>query len=365
MRSRSPNPEAGARNLLVECLEIEPGERIALICEDPALGFTDHETPACIAQVAGQLGCTAEQIELSPVDGEIVLPPRLEAVIEAADHLIFLSRIGDQFRFRPLPGQAKKTICYALDLSLLGSGFGALSHRFMRLVRRELERMLTSARRWRITCPLGSDLSGPMHFGAAADDRFTMRMFPELIFDPIGCAEASGRAALGPWLMATGNRRYPEDVLYLEAPVFAEIEAGRIADFDGPAELVERVRDHYLRVATLFDLDPWGVHSWHSGIHPECHYPARAESNIERWGMVAFGSPRYTHVHTCGASAPGEIAWSLFDCTIEIDGEVFWQDGRFVFIDRPEIRRRLAGEIGTLPEITHRDDIGVASLPSG
>ena len=70
-------------------------------------------------------------------------------------------------------------------------------------------------------------------------------------------------------------------------------------------------------------------------------------------------TPRYLHFHTCGDYAPGEIAWSLFDATVLIDGETYWQEGRFVFLERPEVRR-LLDEYDLLPDaLEPRHDIGI------
>ena len=74
---------------------------------------------------------------------------------------------------------------------------------------------------------------------------------------------------------------------------------------------------------------------------------------------VVFASPCYTHFHTCGDTAPGEVAWTFIDATITIGGETCWQDGRFVFLDRPDIRALLADYPGAEDAFEMRRDIGV------
>jgi len=56
---------------------------------------------------------------------------------------------------------------------------------------------------------------------------------------------------------------------------------------------------------------------------------------VQRWSDLAFGSPRYTHFHTCGNN-PGNIATAMFDATISFDDQLFWEAGQFVFLDQPE-----------------------------
>ena len=73
--------------------------------------------------------------------------------------------------------------------------------------------------------------------------------------------------------------------------------------------------------------------------------------------MVAFANPRYLHFHTCGDYAPGEIAWSEFDASVQFNGRQFWKNGHYIFLDGSEIR-----EIMTHHSIVHlpvRRDIGI------
>ena len=356
----TPDPIAGARNLLTNCVGVRAGERV-LIVEEQAEGFYDRAAPACVADQAAALGCAVSRFSCPPADGPIVLPEALLAGLAEADHTIFFNRIGDQVRFQALPGAGTKTMCYTLDIGFLGASFGSLPHRLMTDLLARLEAALARARSWRITCPRGSDVAGTITPPSddAAPSGFTLKLFPEAIFAPISCRTMTGRVGLGSWLMATANRRYQPDRLDLAGPVSALVEAGRIVDFEGEPGQVARVRRHYRTVAETFDIDPWVVHSWHTGIHPKTFYPAPALGDLERWGAVAFASPRYTHFHTCGDYSPGEIAWSLFDATIAFDGEPFWQDGRFVFLERPEIRALIAEHGAPEDAFSARADIGI------
>ena len=110
--------------------------------------------------------------------------------------------------------------------------------------------------------------------------------------------------------------------------MFAEVELGRITGFAGDRGVVERVSDHYDRVASLFGIDADVVHSWHAGIHPGCAFAADAAADPDLWSNTAFGNPRFLHFHTCGDYPPGEISWMVLDRTVIVDGQAFWQSGR-------------------------------------
>ncbi|MGI9303156.1 MAG: hypothetical protein ACR2RB_10670, partial [Gammaproteobacteria bacterium] len=256
-------------------------------------------------------------------------------------------------RFTRLHGSGTKTICYALDADFLGSEFCTVPHDLMQAVLDALLGEMDQAREWRITCPLGTDLKGTFQNNGprrkVGDNAFTLRTFPIVIFPPVPCDTMNGRAVITHWLMATSNRYYEPSTLMLDQPVTVLVENGRIVDFEGDAVTVANVRKHYKHVASLFDIEPFVVHSWHAGINPMTYYPGPAIGNIERWGAVAFGSPRYTHFHTCGDYPPGEIAWAMFDTTICIDARERWRGGEF--------RAETSGI--NVESLTTRRDIGI------
>ena len=356
------DPREGARNLLLNCLGVRPGQRIVIAAEDPAERFYDAFAVTCIGEIAEELGCQASVLPCACVSGPEALPPTIFEAGEGADHIVFQAQAGDQVRFTKLPGSASKTMSYALDIGLLGSEYCTLHHGFMRETLGRFEQQLNATRSWRITCPLGTEVTGTQipGDGASVDtEDFTLLLFPVPIHRPVSCASMNGRVAVAHWLMSTANHVYEDSFFQLEEPLMAVIEAGRIVDFEGPKELVERVRSHYRRVARLFDIEEDVVHSWHAGIHPKAFYPLSAASNILRWGAVAFANPRYLHFHTCGNYAPGEIAWSLFDVTVELDGKVHWEGGRFTFLDDPDVRGRLAHYDLDDRALEQRFDIGI------
>lgn len=362
------DPRAGARNLLVGCVGLSAGERLLIVREEGPAGHYEPAVSAHIAEEAQRLGADVRLCPAPAADGPEAALDGLAAAMAGADHTVFLSPIGDRLRFRRIPGEGSKTMCYALDLGLLGADFCRVPHALLSQVHDRLVAALAETRRWRITCPLGTDVTGEMTppvptapaAGATTGGAlaFTLALFPVMIFPPLSCARMTGRVVLGRWLTTTATHDYEDDVLHLDAPVTALIDRGRITGFEGPADLARRVTGHYARVGERFGIDPAVVGSWHAGINPKTFYSGRAEDGLARWGSVAFGSPRYTHFHTCGDD-PGEICWSLFDASISFDGTSYWRDGRFVFLDRPEARALLSAYPGAERAFEMRWDIGL------
>jgi hypothetical protein len=60
----------------------------------------------------------------------------------------------------------------------------------------------------------------------------------------------------------------------------------------------------------------------------------------------------------CGRD-PGDISAKIFDATITVDGEVFWRDGDFTFLEHPSVRA-LAEAFGAPQDLLReRRSIGV------
>ena len=146
--------------------------------------------------------------------------------------------------------------------------------------------------------------------------------------------------------------------MHLPIPVIANVENGDITSFDGEDGLVTRVKAQFERVGEMTSGNPFCVNSWHTGINPNTYYTGKATDDLERWGTVAYGSPRYTHFHACGVD-PGDIAFTMIDATIAFDDEVFWRDGEFVFVDDPKVRALIAQYPNISDAFEVRRDIGL------
>ena len=351
----------------MNCARLGPGADLAIVHEDPALGWYDLEAPLAVAEEARRLGAAPALVRVGAPGNE----PDRRAVEAVAEHhgAVFFSRIGDQDRFGdPAPGKTV-VMCYARDAAMLASAYGRTDHRALLDLGAAVDRILRRAGEIRISCPLGTDLAGAAAAGEPAEPAEpeergaggAVRRFPMGVHRPVEASGFSGRVVLAGWLASTGSKVYEPASLTLESPVVAEVASGRMVGLHGEAGLVDRVRAHYRMVAEKFGLDPGAVHSWHAGIHPGCAYLARAEEDPDRWANNVFTNPRFVHFHTCGALPPGEICWTVLDPTIEVDGAALWRRGRL----RPEAFAPLRGCLSRWPALARlfaepSDVIGLA-----
>lgn len=318
---------AGARNLLVNCAGLKAGDRVLIVHEDPALGWYDKEAPLALGKEAGAMGMSAGFLEVGgPEDEDSSL--NADRAAAAYDCVVYMARIGDLDRFAAGADNKIRVMCYARDADALASAYGRTHHDAMLGLKEAVNDVLLGADRIEVSCPLGTAFSCDITDRARESGDVAVRRFPMGVPQAILADGFTGRVALARYLTPTGNRSYEPASLAVDKTVFVNVEQGRINGYEGDAGTVADVRKHYKTVSDIFGIDPDFVHSWHAGIHPGATFKKPAADNPDRWSNNVFTNPRFLHIHTCGAYAPGEICWMVLDPTVSVDGKVLWEGGR-------------------------------------
>ncbi|MGC1441705.1 MAG: hypothetical protein WA888_13945 [Burkholderiaceae bacterium] len=319
--------QGGIDNLLINCLDLQSSERLLIIHEDPSLGWYDAQAPLLVAQAARERGASTTMLAVGAPGNDT--DKQVLAAVDSHDCTIFFARLGDQDRFAPPRGGQRTVMCYARSLSMLASEFCQAPYGALKALKAAVDQIIGQAQKLTLTCPRGTRISGAMVPGRhqGGDDVSTLR-FPLAVGTPVMADVFSGQVALAHFLTPTGNRVYEPPSIALPTVVMAQVQNGRIVNFEGEGPVVAAVRDHYERVASLFAIDRDAIHSWHAGIHPACAYEASASMNPDLWSNTVFGSPNFAHVHTCGDYPPGEISWMVMSPTIAVDEIALWDSGR-------------------------------------
>ena len=326
--------QMGAENLLVNCGGLRAGDRLLVLCEAPENDYYDQNISQAVLKEAEALGILAEAevVPFEPLGSPV--SSELTKRMKAADRVLFLSRTGDQIRFDAAMAGIRPIMSYALDVDMLGSGFGRANYGGFVALKDAVNGMLGGASTIRITCPLGTDFEGPgAAYPSAGAVDVQVDRFPMSVFAPVPAQGFSGVLMQEGFLVGTGSKFYAPYACALNEPLAVHFEGGRLIRFEGNAEDVACAQKHYEHVGEMFDLEPMTMHSWHAGIHPGCAYDRPAAANFERWSGGAFGNPRLLHFHTCGHYAPGEVSLNVLDPTILVDGAAVWESGVF----RPEL----------------------------
>lgn len=350
--------ERGARNLLSNCARVRPGERVLLVGESGPAPFFDARLCDDLAQVCAGLGIDAQVLLAEPVSDASRFPAAVSEAMQTADVTVFLSRLGDQVRFLESPGAGRKVMCYTLTREHMASSFAGVDYRLMRRLHDHLLDKLTGAAAFSFEAANGTSLTATSSPARERITEFSLELFPVMIFPPLNFAGLNGQLVLEHFLLSTSTRAYADSALLLDTPVTARIEDTRMVDFDGAPGLVMRLRQQLERAASITGGDPYRLNSWHTGINPYTFFDGDPFQDLERWGTVAYGSPRYTHIHACG-NDPGDISIQLFDASIALDGETLWHRGRFSFLDSAEVQALLAPAERKLLNASVRLDIGL------
>lgn len=317
----------GAQNLLMNCAECMPGQKLLIVYETEEDGYYDPELTTEIVRVAGDLNIQTALFGV-PLTRDVSDPnPLLSAKIKDADRTLFLARLGDQLRFRADESSMNQIICYALDRNMLGSCFGTIDYRGFEALKKLVDKTITNTSEVHVTCLAGTDFRGkPAAFSESGGDT-TRKRFPLSIFTPVPAGDFSGRIAQNGFLTGTGSNFYSPWSCELKDTLIINFEGSRITGFDGSARDIDAAKKHYEFVGNKYGIDTYCIHSWHAGIHPGCEYNEPAGKHFERWSGSAFGNPRILHFHTCGDYPPGEISLNVLDPTVWLDGSAVWENG--------------------------------------
>ena len=324
---QEPADISGAISLLRDCVGGTRGERLLIVREPESAGYYDDQAPKLTAAAGRTLG-----MKVYTTESDSFLNNREEKAIlidslRGFDHIVFFSRVGDQIRFTASDKMPSSTMCYTLNANSLNSNFGTACHHGMSEIKAAIDVAFEQAENIRVTCPRGTDYSGKPDWNNQQAVEVSLKRFPLLVPRPVPARGFSGKVALSRFLIGTGNKVYHPYHLPLPNDVLACVENNHITHFEGDSADVKRTEDHYRNVSEQLEIEPWYVDSWHSGIHPGCHFEADAHDDILRWSGTAFGNPRILHFHTCGQYAPGEISWNILDPTVYLDGVAVWEAG--------------------------------------
>jgi hypothetical protein len=364
----------GACNLLQNCAGARAGDRVLLVGEKGPETFFDPCLCDDLAEACAILDIESTIVLAKPGTDANHFPIVVSEAMQATDFTIFFSRLGDQIRFLDSPGTSKKIMCYTLDRAHLASAFAHTDYHAMQRMHDHLLARIMQSKTYTIASPNGTSLAAVVtsetDSGQQAVTDFSLQLFPVMIFPPLHFHQLEGQLVLDHFLLSSSTRAYAGSVLPLPSPIKVNIEDSRMIAFDGDRELIARLRSQLERAASITGGDPYRLNSWHTGINPHTFYHGDPNEDLERWGTVAYGSPRYTHIHAAG-NDPGDVSIQLFDASISFandasgqtaGGETWqtlWDNGRFIYLDSDEICALLSDSERELLNSSIRLDIGI------
>ena len=354
--------EAGTQNLLQQCAKIKNGEKLLLVGEQGENLFFDPQLCHVVAESARKLGIDTEIVFAEPGKDASHFPVSVSAAMEKADVTIFFSRLGDQVRFISSAGQGRKIMTYTETVEHLGSMFSIADFTMMKQTHDNLLSDIKSSMTYTISADNGTSLSAILPQESdpdkSATNEFSVELFPVMIFPPLNFYDLNGKLVIEHFVLSSSTRAYEDSELRLDSAVTLYIRDCQIFEFDGDSYLIDKLRRQLKRAAAMTGGDPYRLNSWHTGINSYTFYHDDPYSNLEKWGTVAYGSPRYTHFHASGKE-PGDICFQLMDASISFDKRIFWDRGKFTYLDQPAIQSLFESASHPPPNSSTRLSIGL------
>src|SRR5262249_46801638 len=138
---------AGTDNLLLNCAELKPGQRM-LVVNEKAL-WAHRDAIDFIEDRARELGGVVQSVWADrPISPEFI-PEDLAKTIRDADVTLFNHQVGAMLRFRPIEGAGVRVLNYATTGRLLESEFCRVPYGLWAQASKMIGQELRQARTWK------------------------------------------------------------------------------------------------------------------------------------------------------------------------------------------------------------------------
>ncbi len=350
----------GARNLLINGCGVKQGTELVILNEN---GLVEPDVAEILQQEAEHLGAVVYVIWADSVPNPESLPGPVMRAIANAEVTLMNHLLAASLRLVPFEGTGLKMMNMLFTWNQLGSPFGRTHYQVGREILKEISPKMATATNWRITCPLGTDLRAKVPAKSSAGssgtgDSFTLLSFQLSVSGVYSNLESNGKLAVQ-WVTPSTTRVLNAKGISLPSPVLTTIENGRMVDFEGNQDSIDRLTEYLERAGDEVGKDGFLINSWHAGTHPRCGTDITPAEDMFAWILLAHGNPRLTHLHVIGKEPPGEGSLPLLDPTITFNGEAIWENGRLVCTRDPAFRKRIA-RWGDPDELLQQvDNIGI------
>lgn len=321
---------AGARNCVVDCAEIGPGKAVVIVNETG----TDEAVVEAIAATAREAGARVDVIWAEPYAKGGTIPEPVFAAFRDADILInhyhSLSRAALQESF---PDEKRVRVPNrATTRDLLASPWARFPYQVQLVMSEVVEETMAPGRRWQMTSPGGTDISGQFaepdspvaraYFQTDEDNNRSRRNFPGGVHMPRVSMDVNG----------TVVAEYVDG-----AP--PEMQPVRLTIRDGKVTNVEGGDPEGRAVARVLESDGY-MDSWHCGVNPKVVIPTPRLSNPRKWYAYAHCSPQMAHFHLGRTHATINVG--CMRQTIAVEGKTIYRDGALVALSDPRITAAIA-----------------------
>jgi 2,5-dihydroxypyridine 5,6-dioxygenase len=342
----------GVRNCAIEYGGIKKGDQVVILCE---LGtYLDPMVVHAQATVCQEVGAEVQVIWTKRLTNTWwdELSPTVRAAIGAADvllqnqHSIGKTHLLDLM----IDKKVRRIRNYATDMTIMCSDWAAFPVEVQDLVEVKVNSRLQDAKTYRLTTPVGTDISGEIAKTIRPWRKDIKRShgmnitFPPSVFRAMESLNAKGVIACEgtyPW----GARRYGLPETGFKNAVMLTVEGNRVVHTEGGWE-AELYKVAMAQSALAVGDGAYEIDSFHSGMSPQAFASFYPKVDPDRWDHLMHNHENWMHFHI-GALSKKEFRQSqkvehvpavCRDATLYLDGEVMMKNGRLYIWEDPEVR---------------------------
>ena len=341
----------GVENLVRNCVGVESGETMLLLNEN---GGVDRDLVALMEEAIRSAGGSAYSLWVEPLTGISEMPAVVGSAVLAADKLVMNANLNRIILLDHLRSNGQADMVRINNRSRAPQAFASehatFNWQLVMALTAKIEEVTSAALEWTITTPHGTDVGGRVASGSEVADAFfvqdaeasrTERVFPGEVYSPVGSTAANGLIAFDHPGMADKERFHNPMMLTIKDSMLTDIEwreePARPSQKDDATGNTIHTREQLVRVLQTNE-EKYGhdrayvLDSWHGGMHPKA---------VKRGGQQSNQDTMHFHV----GNVPSARSMYSSDQTIRLDGKRFWDNGRCVLLDDPEIKA-MAAEYG-------------------
>lgn len=276
----------GVWNLVNNCAEVQKGESVLII---NGYGAVESEVARLIVEAVKEAGAQCHEMWGEPQERRAPsIPKVIIGAILGADRFITNYILNRVILEEHLRGKGVVQIDNRFRTGELMGSEGARFHSGMvRALSARLDELFAEGRRWRITTPSGTDISGEIARGTDVADAFFaqdtsgsrfMRVFPGEVYTPVGSIRAAGTIVVD-HINLRGAELWDEPaMLAIRDDKIVAVEGGSNAK-ELEREIEDNVKEYGDRAAIL--------DSWHGACTPR---PRGSPQAPGRWNGLPWGA---------------------------------------------------------------------------
>lgn len=321
--------KAGASNCVIDCARVKEGDQVYILNQE---GAVEDEVSNVIREVAEKQGAKAKVVWGKAIPkGTDEVPEILLDAYRLGDVVIsHYPSLRRESLYAHVQGDRRpRATNRATNRELLQSEWARFPYSLQLAIIKNIDDILASGKKWRITSPKGTDVRGEMgasdsavaqaYFLKGEDNTRASRNFPGGVHTPLMSVRAEGVIVV--------DHASISGFISTAEPVRIELKDGRVTSISGGDE-AGKIREELAKTDGFLD-------SWHAGTNPKTILPHNRKVDPRAWWVYAHCSPMVLHFHLGRSHAPVNVA--TFNQTLYVDGRKIYEEGRLAILEDTKV----------------------------